>query len=188
MKKKLLLFIAIIMSINCFAKFIVMGVDVDCSVSEAINRFENIGFKRVKDSNVVKGVYLGRSVAVWFTLDNKTNEVGRVGAYVLYTNDKPGYPSWNLMKKDMLYISSKLKDMYGAEEVISQFKFNSPYKEGDGKEFEAICAEKTDIYSAFFPSKDGVFIIKLYPTSVSTDQMFILIDFGSGKNGLSHPN
>ena len=68
------------------------------------------------------------------------------------------------------------------------FEFASPYKEGDGNEFSAICSGKANVYSSFFLFKDGISLIKIYPTSVSIDKMMLIVHFYNEKAGLSNPS
>ena len=175
------------LSVNSFAKFIVMGVDVDCSISDAISRFEKKGFQKIPNEDLVKGHYLNHPVTLKFVEDKETKIVGWVVAFVSYTDNTPKYPNWSIMKNDILDISSKLKEIYQVD-YITRFDFETPFNEGDGNEFQAIYSNKANIYAALYPDskKNGVFLIKIYPTSFSADEILLITHFYNIRSGFKN--
>lgn len=172
-------------------KCIVMGVDINCSLEIAEQRFEQKGFIAREDKHFLIGQFLNRKVTVQLTPDKDNKFIAWVGVFVTNLTDKDNpskfYTSWNRLKTELLEISEELQHLYNVE-YISLFEFASPYKEGDGNEFSAICSGKANVYSSFFLFKDGISLIKIYPTSVSIDKMMLIVHFYNEKAGLSNPS
>ena len=168
-------------------KCIVMGVDINCPISIGMQRFEQKGFVIAdNDKHILKGQFLNRSVAIQLTSGKENKFIGWVTVFFGYEGNKP-FPSWSILKDNLKKISDELRDVYGVD-YVSSFKFASPYKDGDGNEFLAICSEKADVFTALYPNKDGVLMIKSYPTSFSSDQMLIIMHFYNERAGLGDLN
>jgi len=197
-----IIFSSLIISLLCFGlygqntkshktkineKCIVMGVDINCPIEIAMQRFEQNGFV-IRDNNqhILKGQFLNRKAVIQLTPNKENKFISWVTVFLGYEGNK-SYPSWSIFKDDLIKISNELQAVYGVE-YISSFKFNTPYEEGDGNEFSAICSEKADVFTSFFPSKDGLLCIKLYPTSISIDRMMIIVHFYNEKAGLGSLN
>ncbi len=168
-------------------KCIVMDIDVNCSVQIAMQRFAQKGFEIVdNDQYILKGQFLNRTATVQLTPSKQNKFIGWVAVYLGYDNNK-SYPSWEILKNDLIQISEEIQRIYGVK-YVSSYEFKSPYKEGDGNEFSAICSEKANIFTALYPNKDGVFLIKTYPTSISIDKMLIIVHFYNESAGLGNLN
>lgn len=170
-------------SSDCLAQFKVLGIDVDCSMAEAIQKFEKAGYTKVDGKDLLLGKYWGRTVLVNLTLDKQRNAVGWVGVW-FKSESGSSYRSWSVMKKDIMMLSNKLKDKY-KEDITVTFEFTAPYSEGDGREFEAACSEKADLGAAMAPGADGIAFIRVYPScgSETFDDAFIIMHFFSEKTG-----
>ena len=134
------------------------GVSMDCDIDTFIAKLEKSGLKlnehKYKFCNILTGNFAGE--------DN-------CNIYVMYTPQTrlvfkvmvqfPKKTSWNSLKDQYNRLKISYSVKYGDPESFEFFKY--PYKEGDGKELEAVQLEKCS-YISFYKTSSGYIIIKIF--------------------------
>ena len=132
------------------------GVPIDGHVKKFVAKMKKLGYteKALYDGVfIMKGTFTGRDAELYIAYTPKSKTVYNVGVYL----DKSS--SWDYLKELYNTYKEEFTKKYGAEGYPHEY-FEPPYKEGDGKELEALTEGKC-VYASFFPFNEGEAILNL---------------------------
>lgn len=132
------------------------GVPIDGHVKKFVTKMKKLGYTEKTQHDgafIMKGTFTGRDAELYIAYTPKSKTVYNVGVYL----DKS--LSWDYLKELYNTYKEEFTKKYGAEGYPREY-FEPPYKEGDGKELEAL-AEGKCVYASFFPFNEGEAILNL---------------------------
>jgi hypothetical protein len=140
-----------------------MGVKIDGTKPQAIQKFIAKGFKVKKQDDTwvqMLGVFNKKEVELYLSFTPISKKFWKLTVYFPESNN------WSTLKNDYFYYKKILTEKYG-EPTQSYESFLSPYEEGDGYEISAIVLEKCGYASFWLDLVIGLEISKYKQISIS---------------------
>lgn len=155
MKKLLTILLVLLVSLTNAQEF--MGVKVEGTKTQAIQKFLAKGFKITNQEDTwvkMLGNFNRKKTELFLLFTPQTKKFWKLAVYL------PETSSWSELKSDYLYYQKILTEKYG-EPTESYSTFLSPYEEGDGYESSAVTLEKC-VYSSFWMDNGIIIEISKY--------------------------
>ena len=155
MKKILLALIFAVGGLGCWAEghFMFEGVEMDGNINVFVQQLETKGFKKyatARDGHLIalSGTYANIDNCKIYVFSNDgENVVYKIGVYM------PSLTSWSALKSQYMTYRQALINKYGKPNS-DYMEFSGGYKDGDGRELEALYKEECS-YFAYWGSELG---------------------------------
>ena len=132
------------------------GVPIDGHLSDFVAKMKQLGYTekvQYEDVVIMEGTFTGRNAELHILHTPKSKAVYSVEVYL----DKAS--SWHFLKELYTSYKKEFAKRYDGEGYPREY-FESPYREGDGKELKAL-AEGKCVYATYFPFIEGEVVLKI---------------------------
>ena len=163
--------------------YMVMGIDCNSNVNDVIEKFKKIGFdivSPIEKNYVLESSEQSLSKIVIYIANDR---IDHIQLFQYYGPKYAYYPNWSALKNAIIELGNKFAKEYNVLHV-NRFEFTEPYKEGDGKEFNAICNSNAAVFSYMetFNQESDLAAIKIRTSKADPNKIYIVTDFWRTEN------